>query len=100
MKLSDLIKHIGDDNVLMQNVMHSSPDIKCGKKDGIISFSTDKAKAQDLINQAAFGERGGWTALVVWMRNEDIAGAEQAGSKASDDSPAQPHNSGISNGSP
>ena len=91
MKLSDLIKTVGDENIGVQNLLNSSPGITCGKRDGKISFSTEKTKAQDLMNQA-IGRGGEWTALVVWIPKNMIAGAEQAGSQAPDDSTAKPHN--------
>lgn len=72
MKLSELIKQAGDENVVFQNILHSSPEIRVGKKEGTISFCSEKAKTSDLCRQASTGESGQWTALVVWIPTEKI----------------------------
>jgi hypothetical protein len=72
MKLSELIQSVGDENVALQNILHSSPDLRVGKKEGTITFSTDSAKTSDLCRQAATGEAGQWTALVVWIPTDKI----------------------------
>lgn len=71
MKLSKLIDHVGDENILLQNIMHSSPSISKGKRDGRITFSTDSGKANDLMGQVMC-QTGKWTALVVWIPNEKL----------------------------
>ncbi len=72
MKLSKLIERVGDDNVVLQNILHSSPELQQCKNDGRVSFFTDKAKVNDLIRQAATGEKGQWTALVVWLPTDKL----------------------------
>lgn len=71
MKLSKLIEHVGDENVMLQNIMHSSPSIQKGKKDGRVTFSTDIGKANDLMGQV-MRQNGKWTALVVWLPTEKL----------------------------
>lgn len=58
MKLSELILHVGDENVSFQDLIQSSTSINSGKKDGKITFSTDKGKTLDLARQAALSEGG------------------------------------------
>jgi len=72
MKLSKIIESVGDNNIVLQNILHSSPNINVGKNDGKISFYKDKAMTQDLVNQAAQGKGGKWTALVVWLPTDKI----------------------------
>lgn len=72
MSISDLIKHVGDDNVTVQNVMQSSPQITSGKSDGRITFYTDKQKCQDLMTQAATSSKGQWTALVLFIPTDKL----------------------------
>lgn len=72
MKLSELIQHVGDDNVILQNILHSSPTMNVGKKDGRITFSTDRQKTGDLCTQGATGQKGQWTALVVWIPTDKL----------------------------
>lgn len=72
MKLSELIQHVGDDNVVLQNILASSPSINAGKQDGRISFYTDRSKACDLAQQAALGCSGRWTGLVVWLPSDKL----------------------------
>lgn len=67
MKLSEMIQHVGDDYVIVQNIIQSSPEINECKKDGRVAFYTDKDKARDLIQQCALGDKGRWTALVLWL---------------------------------
>jgi len=67
MKLSELIRQVGDDNIFLQNILQSSPDITVGKKDGRISFYTDRTKASCLATAAATGHAGPWTGFVVWL---------------------------------
>lgn len=72
MKLSHLIQIVGDDNVSLQNILHSSPTMNVGKKEGRITFSTDRAKVGDLCTQGATGQKGQWTALVVWLPTDKL----------------------------
>lgn len=72
MKLSELIQHVGDENVVIQNIMHSSCTMNVGKSEGRITFSTDKAKTSDLCQQGATGQKGQWTALVLWLPTDKL----------------------------
>lgn len=76
MKLSKLIEHVGDENVVLQNIMHSSPSLRVCKHDGQVTFCTDKAKVRDLIQQTGgvggFVASGKWTALVVWIPTDKL----------------------------
>lgn len=67
LSLSEIIRHVGDDNVQVQNILHSSIDIRMGKKEARIAFYTDWGKAADLAKQVGLGRSGEWTALVVWL---------------------------------
>jgi hypothetical protein len=67
MKLSELIQHVGDDNVVLQNIMHSSPTLRLCEKDGQITFCTDKGKVRQLMHADS-----AWTALVVWLPTERL----------------------------
>jgi hypothetical protein len=82
MKLSKLIEHVGDDNVVLQNILHSSAEITTGKKDGRIAFYTDNGKARDLINQIGRNEKGKWTALVVWLPTERLPDVKEQNTEA------------------
>lgn len=77
MKLSELIARVGDDNIKLQNLMHSSPDIQKLKKDSRISFYTDHEKAGDLMQQAVLGTAGKWTALIIWLPTDKLPGQEK-----------------------
>lgn len=70
--LSKLIEHVGDKHIVVQNILHSSPEITECKQDGRIAFYTAKDKAKDLIQQAACGKAGEWTALVVWIPTKKL----------------------------
>lgn len=82
MKLSELIQHVGDDNVCLQNILHSSAEITTGKKDARIAFYTDNGKARDLINQIGGNQQGKWTALVVWLPTEKLPDVKEPNNKA------------------
>lgn len=66
MKLSELIKKVGDEHVILQNIMTSSPNLVVGKKCGKVTFDTDNAKVQTLINES-FGNPREWVCLAVWL---------------------------------
>lgn len=72
MTISDLISHVGNDHIVVQNILHSSPSITSGKSDGRITFYTDKQKCQDLMTQAATDAKGQWTALVLFIPTERL----------------------------
>ena len=72
MKLSTLIAAVGDENIQLQNILHSSPNIRTGKKHGTIVFHTSNDKTQDLIDQIVTGEHGKFTAILLWIPTDKI----------------------------
>lgn len=71
MKLSEIINHVGDENLQVQNIMQSSPTVRKMKREASVVFYTDTAKGNDLMNQM-MGREGKWTGLVVWIPTERL----------------------------
>ena len=69
MTLSELIKSVGDENVVYQNILLSHPRCQVlTAEHGEVTFRTDISKVGDLVDQQLFGGDGGeWVAFVVWM---------------------------------
>lgn len=86
MKLSKLIEHVGNENVEMQNIMHSSPTLRVCKHDGQVTFCTEKAKVRDLIQQTCgvggFVASGKWTALVLWVPTDRLPDVKEQNTEA------------------
>jgi hypothetical protein len=66
MSITELLKTVGDDNITLQNIMQSSPDLRVGQSCGRVSFDTDSSKVRSLMNEAT-GKPREWVCLAVWF---------------------------------
>lgn len=67
MKLSEMILHVGDENVTIQNLASDMTQFTSGKKDSKITFCTSKENGQQLARHAATGKKPDMIGLVVWL---------------------------------
>jgi hypothetical protein len=70
MKLSELIAYVGDDHVQFQNLQQSLVGVNTGKKDGKITFATDRAKTLNLAACCVTGGQPDFIGLIVWLPRE------------------------------
>ena len=86
MKLSELIQHVGDEHVQIQNLDQSCVSAKAGKRDGEFTFATDREK----VIERAMGKKVSHIGLVVWVpvdrlpdsmrpKSEENAGSDAPG---------------------
>lgn len=68
MKLSELIQHVGDEHVQIQNLDNSLIKAKTAATDGEITFATDKSK----VIERAVGKKPSHVGLVVWLPRERL----------------------------
>jgi hypothetical protein len=68
MKLSELIQHVGDEHIELQNIDSSLVKAKTCKQDGEITFATDKSKVID----RAIGNKPKHVGLIVWLPRERL----------------------------
>lgn len=66
MSITELFKHVGDENIEFQNILHSSPTINQGKNGATILFHTGKDKGQAMMN-GALDVESDYVGLVVWL---------------------------------
>lgn len=67
MTLSELIEHVGNENVEMQYLTEGKLDMQAGKRDGSVTFWTGLDKVHDLMS----GERK-YTGIVIWLPTERL----------------------------
>ena len=67
MKLSELIEHVGDDNIGFQNLDHDALEIQMHGGDGKITFATDPKH----VKERALGEAS-HVALVLWIPKDKL----------------------------
>ncbi len=72
MKLSELIAHIGDDNVFLQNLQSSFLRGSICSSDAEITFSTEKDRGQQLLDAGASGRKPDHVGLVLWLPRERL----------------------------
>ncbi|AHF89532.1 hypothetical protein OPIT5_03950 [Opitutaceae bacterium TAV5] len=72
MKLSELIQHVGDECIQMQNLEQSLVRVVQKKNDGEITFATSKGKASQLAKCAVLGGKPDHVGLVVWLPREKL----------------------------
>lgn len=63
MKLSELIAHVGDEHVELQNLDNSTIRAQAKKTDGEITFATDRSK----VMERAMGLSVKHLGLIVWL---------------------------------
>lgn len=74
MKLSELIAKVGDDNIQLQNLAHSSPCMNAtGQGEAKVSFFTSLPNATSAILQR------GVTCLILWMPTPLVESAGKEG---------------------
>lgn len=78
MKLSELIAHVGDENVVFQGLLPSFVSGSVKKHDAEITFATDKTKGQDLITAAATGSETQYVGMIIWLPRARMPGANAA----------------------
>jgi hypothetical protein len=71
MKLTELIAHVGDENVSVQNLAKNMAQFKKGKRDSTISFFTSHSNGQAIAKEAA-GMKSDVVALVVWIPRDKL----------------------------
>ena len=67
MKLSELIEHVGDDNIGFQNLDHDTAEAEMSGGVGRITFRTDPQH----VKERAFGEAS-HVALVLWIPKDKL----------------------------
>lgn len=68
MKLSELIQHVGDEHVQLQNLDESLIKARTATNDGEITFATDKSK----VIERAVGRKTSHIGLVVWLPRDRL----------------------------
>lgn len=68
MKLSELIEHVGDDNVQVQWIRESFVSAESRKGDGEITFATDGGKVIGFTE----GNDSEFVGLVVWLPRQRL----------------------------
>jgi hypothetical protein len=63
MKLSELIQHVGDEHVQLQNFDQSLVRAQAKTRDGEITFATDRSH----VMERAFNQQVSHVGLVVWL---------------------------------
>lgn len=63
MKLSELIQHVGDENVLLQNLEHDMTKVS----GPYITFGTSRQNAEDLKYSGITGVKPRKIGIVVWI---------------------------------
>lgn len=63
MKLSELIEHVGNDHVQIQDLAQSLVSAKAKTNDGEITFATDHSK----VVQLSTGQKPDHVGIVVWL---------------------------------
>lgn len=56
---------------MLQNILHSSPDLNRGKSDGTIKFHTSNANVQALMDEVISGKRT-VVALLLWIPEDKM----------------------------
>lgn len=67
LSIVDLVTHVGAENIQVQNVMSNATDYKDGKKCATITFATDPATVQELMQASVMGRKSKIVGLVLWM---------------------------------
>lgn len=68
MKLSELIQHVGDDNVHIQSLAGSITSGTKNKTEAKITFATDLTRGGGgAMHHAATGIKPEWIGLIVWL---------------------------------
>lgn len=62
--ITELIAKVGDENITVQNLLHSSPNITKHKNDASVKFYTSIENGNDLMRDGVFGD-GKYVFLVV-----------------------------------
>lgn len=74
MKMSELILAVGDENVVMQNLLADATSVNKTKHGTQITFYTDKVHAEELLNDGKTKNIG----LVVWLPRDKVDAAMKA----------------------
>lgn len=67
MKLSELIAHVGDDAVKVQNLQGDFVGSNNGPKGATITFATDPVHVSQLAKAAMLGTKPDHVGLVLWL---------------------------------
>jgi len=70
MKLSEIIARVGDENIQLQNLQRDLVSVDTGKKDGKITFTTERSKTLNLAACCVNGDKPQFTGLVLWLPTE------------------------------
>ena len=73
MKLSELIAHVGDENVQMQNLSRDFDEAKVRGTKAQISFHTDPEKVMDMH----LGPESEWHGIILWLPRKRLPKSEQ-----------------------
>mgnify|MGYP007100094249 CR=1 FL=1 len=71
MKMSELILAVGDDNVLMQNLLNDAQQIDKTKHGTKITFYTDAISPEEMLG----GNRTKKLGLVLWLPRDKVEAA-------------------------
>lgn len=72
MKLSELIKSVGDENIVFQNLLNDLTGVDNRKKESRITFSTEPSKGQEIANACVGKRKCEWTAFVLWIPTDKL----------------------------
>ncbi len=68
MKLSELVRHVGDDNIQVQWIHESFVSAETHKADGEVTFATDPAKVIGFTE----GADSEFVGMVVWFPRQRL----------------------------
>lgn len=69
MKLSELIRLVGDDNIKFQNLNNDAWEVSKNKRGTKISFYTDGITAEEMLQDPNTSENIG---LVIWLPRKQV----------------------------
>jgi len=72
MSLSELLAKVGDEHLQFQTLSSSFKSANAGKKDGTITFYTEKEKVFDMG-----AEKPKFTCLIVWVPSDRLQEAKE-----------------------
>ncbi|EIP99359.1 hypothetical protein OpiT1DRAFT_03873 [Opitutaceae bacterium TAV1] len=67
MKMSELIQHIGDENIQCQTLLRSLINVSLQKDIGRITFFTEQSKASQLARAAYTDTKPDMIGIVIWF---------------------------------
>lgn len=85
MKISELIAAVGDDNIIVQQLLTDFTAGSVGKKGATLTFATDSGFVSEYNKCAVLGGQPSHIGLVVWIPADKIRAAKSNSPSAGDE---------------